>query len=86
MAAHATLSSLLSYLSGLLNSIKEEYTDMLLAPGVSVHRCLLGKLSPLLTSLPTFKDSSKMITVVLPQVEVITVEKMVELEYTGRYF
>ena len=86
MAIHAMLSSHPSYLPGLLNSVKGEYTDMILAPGVSVHRCLLGKLSPLLASLPTFKDSSEMFTVVLPQVEVTTVEKMVELVYTGRYF
>ena len=79
------LSSHPSYLTGLLNSVKGEYTDMILAPGVRVHRCLLGKLSPLLASLPTFKDSSEMFTVVLPQVEVTTVEKMVELVYTGRY-
>ena len=54
-----------SYLAGLLNNVKGELTDMTLAPGVSVHRCLLGKLSPLLTCLPTFMDSSEVLTVVL---------------------
>ena len=73
MGTHAVLSSHPAYLPGLLNSVKGEYTDMILAPGVIVHKCLLGKLSPLLASLPTFMDSSEMLTVVLPQVEVTTV-------------
>ena len=74
-----------SFLAKLLDSVKDQHTDLVLSPGgFGVHRSLLAKLSPLLTSMLTTMDNNEVVTLVLPQVESSIVEKMVELVYTGR--
>ena len=59
-------------------------TDLMLGPGVGAHKCVLSILSPFLTDLLSTMDSSEVVTVVLPQVELVIVEKMLQLVYTGR--
>ena len=68
-----------NFFANLLDCVKDQHTDLLLSPGgVSVHKSLKAKLSPLLTSLLTT------ITLVLLDVESNIVEKMVELVFSGR--
>ena len=76
------------FLMDVLDSMKGHHTDLLLVPGnVSAHKSLLAQLSPLLASLMNSLDhsDSEMLTLVLPHVESSTVDKLVELVYTGRY-
>ena len=73
------------FLTTLLNNVKEKHTDLTLFPGgVSVHKSLLSKLSPLLHRILSGLDSIEGDTLLLPQVESGTVEKMVQLVYSGR--
>jgi hypothetical protein len=78
------MKSCSNYLTNLLNSVRGKYADLMLVPGVGIHKCLLAQLSPLLASLLSTMESNELLTMVLPQVEFVTVQKMVELVYTGR--
>ena len=61
-----------------------QYTDLVMGPNIHVHKCLMSKLSPFLASMLETVDSKENLILVMPQVELLTMEKMVELIYTGR--
>ena len=84
MAATISVKSIQEYPTALLLSVKDQNPDLMLASVVATHKCVLSSLSPLLSSLLTTVDSTDTLTLVLPQVELIIIEKMVQLVYTGR--
>ena len=84
MASNISLKRCHDYQTNLLNNVRGQNTDLMLGPGVGAHKCLLSQLSPLLTSLLTTLDRSEVQTLILPQVELVIMEKMAQLVYTGR--
>ena len=72
------------YPRNLLHGMTGQYADLVMGPNIYVHKCLMGKLSPFLASMFDTVDSKEDIILLMPQVEMSTVKKMVELIYTGR--
>jgi len=72
------------YPRNLLHGMTGQYADLVMGPNIYVHKCLMGKLSPFLASMFDTVDSKENMILVMPQVELSTVKKMVELIYTGR--
>ena len=84
MAATISVKSIQEYPTALLLSVKDQNPDLMLASVVGTHKCVLSSLSPLLRNLLTTVKSTDILTLVLPQVELIIIEKMGQLVYTGR--
>ena len=68
----------------LLQSITGKYADLNLGSNIFVHTSLFCKLSPFLSSLLNTVDTNEMVRLVMPQVELFSIQKMVELIYIGR--
>ena len=84
MAANISVKSSRNYPTNLLLGVRDQNPDLMLASAVATHKCVLSSLSPLVSNLLTSVDSTDTLTLVLPQVELIIIEKMVQLVYTGR--
>ena len=76
--------ALSSHPVSLLQSIAGKYVDLTLGSNVFVHSSLFSKLSPFVSSMLNTVDTNEMVRLVMPQVELVTIQKMVELIYTGR--
>ena len=83
MAANISVKSSRNYPTDLLLGVRDQNPDLMLASAVATHKCVLSSLSPLVSNLLTSVDSTDTLTLVLPQVELIVIEKMVQLLYTG---
>ena len=82
MTAHLCVADSFSFVTNLLNNATTNQPDLMLAPGLGVHRSLLASLSPLLSSILQ-TTVSDLPLLVLPHVETSTVERMVQLVYSG---
>ena len=82
MTAHFCVANRFSFLTNLLNNATSNQPDLMLAPGLGVHRSLLASLSPLLSSILQ-SSVSDLPLLILPHVETSTVERMVQLVYSG---